>query len=208
MGDNRPDFSFSGLKTAVRARIWFAAVTSGGGPSQAIKDLAASFQHTVVRSLVSTMEQVRDYSPRTRSWLAVLPVTMPCASPHVKQPSGSAFYLLSSPHLSTDNATMIAAAGTDQASSGRTAGWDLNADVMLRLQNIEVEDAELRSACDIDCDAAGAKMGTNLLNCGLTNFDDWARYHSRRPPVLYHYEMLNTRRLWATNSGFMNDPTG
>jgi hypothetical protein len=44
--------------------------------------------------------------------------------------------------------------------------------------------------------------------------DDWARYHSRRPPVLYHYTdaagllgMLNTRRLWATNSGFMNDPT-
>jgi hypothetical protein len=28
--------------------------------------------------------------------------------------------------------------------AGERAGWDLNADVMLRLQNIEVEDEELR----------------------------------------------------------------
>jgi len=49
-----------------------------------------------------------------------------------------------SPHLSTDNAAMIAAAGTVKLQAGELAGWDLNADVMLRLQNIEVEDAELR----------------------------------------------------------------
>jgi hypothetical protein len=29
-------------------------------------------------------------------------------------------------------------------SAGERAGWDLNADVMLRLQNLEVEDEELR----------------------------------------------------------------
>jgi hypothetical protein len=39
---------------------------------------------------------------------------------------------------------MIAAAGTVKLRAGERAGWDLNADVMLRLQNIEVEDAELR----------------------------------------------------------------
>jgi N6-L-threonylcarbamoyladenine synthase len=49
-----------------------------------------------------------------------------------------------SPHLSTDNAAMIAAAGTVKLQTGELAGWDLNADVMLRLQNLEVEDAELR----------------------------------------------------------------
>ena len=49
-----------------------------------------------------------------------------------------------SPHLSTDNAAMIAAAGTVKLEAGERAGWDLNADVMLRLQNIEVEDDELR----------------------------------------------------------------
>jgi N6-L-threonylcarbamoyladenine synthase len=47
-------------------------------------------------------------------------------------------------HLSTDNAAMIAAAGTVKLQGGERAGWDLNADVMLRLQNIEVEDEELR----------------------------------------------------------------
>jgi N6-L-threonylcarbamoyladenine synthase len=47
-------------------------------------------------------------------------------------------------HLSTDNAAMIAAAGTVKLQAGERAGWDLNADVMLRLQNIEVEDEELR----------------------------------------------------------------
>jgi len=49
-----------------------------------------------------------------------------------------------SPHLSTDNAAMIAAAGTVKLKAGERAGWDLNADVMLRLQNFEVEDAELK----------------------------------------------------------------
>src|SRR6185369_14400745 len=49
-----------------------------------------------------------------------------------------------SPHLSTDNAAMIAAAGTVKLEAGDRAGWNLNADVMLRLQNIEVEDEELR----------------------------------------------------------------
>jgi hypothetical protein len=39
---------------------------------------------------------------------------------------------------------MIAAAGTVKLSAGERAGWDLNADVMLRLQNLEVEDEELR----------------------------------------------------------------
>ena len=49
-----------------------------------------------------------------------------------------------SPHLSTDNAAMIAAAGTVKLEAGERAGWDLNADVSLRLQNFEVEDEALR----------------------------------------------------------------
>src|SRR6266496_3071250 len=49
-----------------------------------------------------------------------------------------------SPHLSTDNAAMIAATGAVKLKAGERAGWDLNADVMLRLQNIEVDDKELR----------------------------------------------------------------
>src|SRR5512132_2394079 len=61
MGDNRPDFSFSGLKTAVTKYVresGLQPVANGHEPSQAIKDLAASFHRTVIRSLVSTMEKV------------------------------------------------------------------------------------------------------------------------------------------------------
>ena len=41
---------------------------------------------------------------------------------------------------------MIAAAGTVKLMAGERAGLDLNADVTLRLQNIEVEDEALRRA--------------------------------------------------------------
>src|SRR2546423_1065150 len=47
-------------------------------------------------------------------------------------------------HLSTDNAAMIAAAGTVKLLAGERAALDLNADVSLRLQNIDVEDEALR----------------------------------------------------------------
>jgi hypothetical protein len=39
---------------------------------------------------------------------------------------------------------MIAAAGTIKLEAGERAGLDLNADVSMRLQNFEVEDAKLR----------------------------------------------------------------
>src|SRR5690349_2113397 len=69
MGDGLPDFSFSGLKTAVTRYVretGLAPVENGGEPSQGIKDLAASFQHTVVQSLVKTMERVaEDNYPKT-----------------------------------------------------------------------------------------------------------------------------------------------
>src|SRR6266446_6988842 len=69
MGDNRPDFSFSGLKTAVTKYVresGLQPVNEGETPSQEIKDLAASFQSVVVRSLVGTMENVaEEYRPRT-----------------------------------------------------------------------------------------------------------------------------------------------
>jgi N6-L-threonylcarbamoyladenine synthase len=49
-------------------------------------------------------------------------------------------------HLSTDNAAMIAAAGTVKLEAGERAGFDLNADVTLRLQNLDNPDEALRKA--------------------------------------------------------------
>ncbi|MGZ5437906.1 MAG: tRNA (adenosine(37)-N6)-threonylcarbamoyltransferase complex transferase subunit TsaD [Pyrinomonadaceae bacterium] len=149
MGDNRPDFSFSGLKTAVQKYVresGLQPVSNGGEPSQGIKDLAASFQSTVIRSLVSTMEKVaKEYRPRT----LIVAGGVACNRALREACNDAAGRLgvpvfFPSPHLSTDNAAMIAAAGTVKLQSGERAGWDLNADVMMRLQNIEVEDAELR----------------------------------------------------------------
>jgi len=149
MGDNRPDFSFSGLKTAVTKYVresGLQPVSNGEAPSQGIKDLAASFQSTVVRSLVTTMEKVaREYHPK----VLIVAGGVACngalreACRAAADKLGLPVYF-PSPHLSTDNAAMIAAAGTIKLQAGERAGWDLNADVMLRLQNIEVEDAELR----------------------------------------------------------------
>src|ERR671938_716694 len=69
MGDGRPDFSFSGLKTAVSKHVretGLRPVVGDEAPSQEIKDLAASFQSVVVRSLVGTMERLaEEFCPKT-----------------------------------------------------------------------------------------------------------------------------------------------
>ena len=149
MGDGRPDFSFSGLKTAVTKYVresGLKPVSNGEEPSQGIKDLAASFQSTVVHSLVSTMERVaKEYFPKTLIVAGGVACNgaLRAAAGEVAGRLGVPVYF-PSPNLSTDNAAMIAAAGTVKLRAGERAGWDLNADVMLRLQNIEVEDEELR----------------------------------------------------------------
>src|SRR5438067_8498528 len=149
MGDGRPDFSFSGLKTAVTKYVresGLKPVSNGEEPSPGIKDLAASFQSTVVHSLVSTTKRVaEDYLPKTLIVAGGVACNgaLRAAAGEVAERLGLPVYF-PSPNLSTDNAAMIAAAGTVKLRSGERAGWDLNADVMLRLQNIEVEDEELR----------------------------------------------------------------
>ena len=151
MGDGSPDFSFSGLKTAVTRHVretGMQPVTNGEEPSQAIKDLAASFQSVVVRSLVGTTERLaREYSPQT----LIVAGGVACngalreASQEAATRLGIPAYF-PSPPLSTDNAAMIAAAGTVKLQAGERAGFDLNADVTLRLQNVDNEEDALRKA--------------------------------------------------------------
>src|SRR5436305_12602052 len=149
MGDRKPDFSFSGLKTAVSKYVretGLQPVANGEEPSQAIKNLAASFQSVVIRSLTGTMERLAvEHRPKT----LIVAGGVACnnalreASRVVAERLGVPAYF-PSPHLSTDNAAMIAAAGTVKLLAGERAGWDLNADVSLRLQNVDVEDEALR----------------------------------------------------------------
>ena len=151
MGDGSPDFSFSGLKTAVTKHAretGLQPVSNGEEPSQAIKDLSASFQSVVVRSLVGTTERVaEEYRPKT----LIVAGGVACnealrdASRQTATRLGIPAYF-PSPHLSTDNAAMIAAAGTVKLQAGERAGFDLNADVTLRLQNVDNDDEALRRA--------------------------------------------------------------
>jgi N6-L-threonylcarbamoyladenine synthase len=151
MGDGSPDFSFSGLKTAVTKHVRETGLqpsTNGEEPSQAIKDLAASFQSVVVRALVGTTERVAgEYQPKT----LIVAGGVACNGALRKSSREAARRLgipvyFPSPHLSTDNAAMIAAAGTVRLQAGERAGFDLNADVTLRLQNVDNDVAALRKA--------------------------------------------------------------
>jgi len=150
MGDGLPDFSFSGLKTAVSKHVretGLQPVAPGAEASQAIKDLAASFQSVVVRALVGTTERLAlEYKPHT----LIVAGGVACNGA-LRQASADAGARLGipvhfpSPHLSTDNAAMIAAAGTVKLQAGERADFSLNADVSLRLGNIDVEqDAQQR----------------------------------------------------------------
>jgi N6-L-threonylcarbamoyladenine synthase len=149
MGDRLPDFSFSGLKTAVSKYVresGLRAVAAGEEPSQGVKDLAASFQRVVVRSLVGTTEKLaEEHRPRT----LIVAGGVACnnalrdAATEAGARLGVRVYFPSR-HLSTDNAAMIAAAGTVKLQAGERAGLDLNADVSLRLGNVETQEDAAR----------------------------------------------------------------
>lgn len=150
MGDGSADFSFSGLKTAVTKYVRETGLqpANGDSPSQAIKDVAASFQSVVIRSLVGTMEKVaEELQPRT----IIVAGGVACnkalreASEKAATRLGAPVYF-PSPHLSTDNAAMIAAAGTVKLRAGERADLDLNADVSLRLQNVGLEEEAQKRA--------------------------------------------------------------
>lgn len=151
MGDGSPDFSFSGLKTAVTKHVretHLRPVENGEVPSQEIRDVAASFQSVVIRSLVGTLEKIaEELQPKT----IIVAGGVACnkalreASQKAAEQLGIPAYF-PSPHLSTDNAAMIAAAGTVKLLAGERANLDLNADVTLRLQNVGLEEEARKRA--------------------------------------------------------------
>lgn len=149
ISDGRPDFSFSGLKTAVSKYVRENRIEPVGEnetASQAIKDICAGFQATVVKSLVGTMEKLAvELAPKTL--IVAGGVACNAALREAAEKVAGKLEIpvyFPSRHLSTDNAAMIAAAGSFHLARGERAPFSLTADVTMRLQNIEVEDAELR----------------------------------------------------------------
>jgi N6-L-threonylcarbamoyladenine synthase len=149
ISDGRPDFSFSGLKTAVSRYLReheIAPVGANEAPPQHIKDIAASFQATVVKSLVGTMGKLAgELAPKTL--IVAGGVACNGALREAAEALGAKLGLpvyFPSKHLSTDNAAMIAAAGYFHLERGERADLRMTADVTMRLQNLDNEDAELK----------------------------------------------------------------
>ena len=135
ISDGRPDFSFSGLKTAVLKHL-----KTNGNTSSA--DLAASFQHAVVSQLIDTTGKVaKELRPKTlivAGGVACNLALREAAETLANELSIPVYF--PSKHLSTDNAAMIAAAAYPKLLRGETAPLSMTADITLRLQNFENED--------------------------------------------------------------------
>ena len=126
------DFSFSGLKSCVLNYINHAKMT---GEEIRVPDLAASFQHSVVDSLVSrTIAAAREYGYRKVAIAggvasnSALRAGMKAAC----RKAGLTLYY-PSPIFCTDNAAMIGVAGYYEYMKGNVSGWDLNAVPNLKL---------------------------------------------------------------------------
>ena len=139
MKDHSADFSFSGLKTAVRRRVQreglHERVDPGGEVPREVRDLVASFQWAVVRVLVR-----RTIAVAEREAVRTLLVTGGVAcNGRLREEFGRAAaekgieLFLPSPRYTTDNAAMIAAAGFLHLERGSFAPDDLTARADLQL---------------------------------------------------------------------------
>jgi N6-L-threonylcarbamoyladenine synthase len=135
--DGRFDFSFSGLKTAVlrHVRARQAALGAEQLPAAEIQDIAASFQHRVVETLVErTFAAARWYGARSVGMAGGVSANAQLRR-EAERRGGSLEISVFIPRLSlsTDNAAMIAAAGMRQLDRGATAPANLNASPSLAL---------------------------------------------------------------------------
>lgn len=136
--DGRPDFSFSGLKTAVLYHVRREGIPPVADPAQVpedVRDLAASFQRAVVTALLARLrEAARTHRPKS-----LLVTGGVAANTRLRQDAQVLAEELDLPlfvpplALSTDNAAMIGAAGFINFEKGVRAGWDLNPEPALPL---------------------------------------------------------------------------
>ncbi len=132
MKDRSLDFSFSGIKTAVRRQAQLAGLERAGGQgdeaSPVVRDIVASFQRAVVDVLVDrTLRACRQEALRS----LIVAGGVACNS-RLRQAFARAArsqelaVYFPSPRYTTDNAAMIAAAGFLHLERGRVAALDLS----------------------------------------------------------------------------------
>jgi N6-L-threonylcarbamoyladenine synthase len=127
------DFSFSGLKSAVINKIHNAKQR---GETLKDEDIAASFQASVVEVLTKkTLRAAKEYNVKQVIVAGGVAANKGLRTSLTTAFSGSDIPLYVPPlSLCTDNAAMIAAAGTVNYWNGKRSGLDLNANASLLLK--------------------------------------------------------------------------
>ena len=138
MKDGSPDFSFSGIKTAVLYHVkreGIPPVTDLQDVPATIRDLVASFQRAVVTSLLRRLQQAaEELRPRSLLLTGGVAANSLLRAEAARTAAALGLPLFVPPiALSTDNAAMIGAAGFVAFQKGVRAGWDLNAEPHLPL---------------------------------------------------------------------------
>ena len=138
MKDGSPDFSFSGIKTAVLLHVRREGISPVDDPDRVpvqVRNLVASFQRAVVDALVRGLARAAQaHAPRS-----LLLAGGVAANSRLRREAAAAAARLGLPlfvpplSLSTDNAAMIAAAGFVNLRRGVRGDWDLNAEPHLAL---------------------------------------------------------------------------
>ncbi len=126
------DFSFSGLKTALLHHVKKHGVPEG----RALADLCASYQEAIVRALVEKLFRAARRLQFERVVLSGGVAANSRLRAAVAERAGEyegMRVFLPAPRLCTDNAAMIAVAGTHALLRGERAGPELNADPAWRL---------------------------------------------------------------------------
>jgi N6-L-threonylcarbamoyladenine synthase len=146
MDSQNLDFSFSGLKTAVLRYVreqGIEPVSNGGEPEKKILDLVASFQEKVIRSLLARVRSaVRRHRPRTIILAGGVACNKALRAAMGSEDFGAPVYY-PSPILTTDNAAMIAAAGSVRLDRGEDHGLEFTASTSMKIENVVLKGYEV-----------------------------------------------------------------